>query len=284
MRKNKFLSGLSTKLVLAIVALSTAMFTSCEKENISVSVTPVNATAYVNITVIAENTDVTSSATITSNTGAVIVQNNSYLVKLEGAPTIESQSITVNATYKGMAGSANVTIPALKEAETASVTAKVFLKYTNEDVEVKEEATVEKEEIANPTPEAEEKDWTNSTAQEVTKKFTYTDIEGSQVLSNDYEGYDETIRNLINSYNKDYSEAEKTIDIVIPAYTKKVPEVTSTKSVITYNIVTKTRTAGNTIVTFTVEDHTTTVKADPISIGHGEYGNNNAGGGTADAE
>ena len=33
MKKNKFLSGLSAKLALAIVALTTTMFTSCEKEN-----------------------------------------------------------------------------------------------------------------------------------------------------------------------------------------------------------------------------------------------------------
>ena len=43
MKKNKFLSGLSAKLALAIVALTTTMFTSCEKENIGIEVTPVNA-------------------------------------------------------------------------------------------------------------------------------------------------------------------------------------------------------------------------------------------------
>ncbi len=48
MKKNKFLSGLSAKLALAIVALTTTMFTSCEKENIGIEVTPRKCKIYYN--------------------------------------------------------------------------------------------------------------------------------------------------------------------------------------------------------------------------------------------
>lgn len=68
MKKNKFLSGLSAKLALAIVALTTTMFTSCEKENIGIEVTPVNAKFIITPVVIdaTTGTDVTQSAEILS--------------------------------------------------------------------------------------------------------------------------------------------------------------------------------------------------------------------------
>lgn len=290
MKKNKFLSGLSAKLALAIVALATTMFTSCEKENIEISVTPVNATAYVNIIVVANNNDVTNVATITASEGTVKTENGSYQIKLEGNPALASKTLKIDAAYEGMTGTADVTIPALEASKTTSVTAKIFLKYSNDNLEIvkDENVEVEIEDVENPTPEANEADWTNNTENEVVKKFTYTDIEGSKVLSEDYEGYDETVKNLINSYNKKYTEDSKTIDITIPAYSKKVPEVKTTKSVITYNIVTKTRAAGDVVVTFTVEDYTTKVEATPESTGHGHgHGHgtdNNAGGGITTAE
>ena len=43
MKKQIFKWFKSAKLALAIVALTTTMFTSCEKENIGIEVTPVNA-------------------------------------------------------------------------------------------------------------------------------------------------------------------------------------------------------------------------------------------------
>lgn len=287
MKKNKFLSGLSAKLALAIVALSTAMFTSCEKENIDIDVIPVNATAYVNIIVVANNSEVTGAATITPSEGTITEYKGTYRIELKGNPTLESKTLKIDATYEGMTGTANVEIPALDAAETTSITAKIFLKYSNDNLEVVKDQDAEEQtdEIENPTPEVNEADWTNNTGNDITKSFTYMDIEGSKVLSEDYEGYDEVIKAIIDNYNVEYSETEKTMDIEIPAYNKVVPEVVTTKSIITYNIVTKTRAASDAIVTFTVEDYTTKVDATPVSIGHGHgHGNNyNAGGGSGDA-
>lgn len=110
MKKNKFLSGLSAKLALAIVALTTTMFTSCEKENIGIEVTPVNAKFIITPVVIdaTTGTDVTQSAEISFSKG-----NGTY----EGTPELASESININAKYKGMTGSASVTIPALKAGQ-----------------------------------------------------------------------------------------------------------------------------------------------------------------------
>lgn len=119
MKKNKFLSGLSAKLALAIVALTTTMFTSCEKENIGIEVTPVNAKFIITPVVIdaTTGTDVTQSAEISFSKG-----NGTY----EGTPELASESININAKYKGMTGSASVTIPALKE-QVNSVQKKLLL-------------------------------------------------------------------------------------------------------------------------------------------------------------
>lgn len=131
MKKNKFLSGLGAKLAFAIVvALATTMFTSCEKDNINVSVTPVKATAYVNILVVADNNDVTSTATISSSEGTVTKSSNGYQVKLEGNPTLADKTIKIDASYNGMTGTASVVIKALEAGKTASATAKIFLTET----------------------------------------------------------------------------------------------------------------------------------------------------------
>ena len=110
MKKNKFLSGLSAKLALAIVALTTTMFTSCDNENIGIEVTPVNAKFIITPVVIdaTTGTDVTQSAEISFSKG-----NGTY----EGTPELASESININAKYKGMTGSASVTIPALKAGQ-----------------------------------------------------------------------------------------------------------------------------------------------------------------------
>ena len=53
-------------------------------------------------------TDVTQSAEISFSKG-----NGTY----EGTPELASESININAKYKGMTGSASVTIPALKAGQ-----------------------------------------------------------------------------------------------------------------------------------------------------------------------
>ena len=178
MKKNKFLSGLSAKLALAIVALTTTMFTSCEKENIGIEVTPVNAKFIITPVVIdaTTGTDVTQSAEISFSKG-----NGTY----EGTPELASESININAKYKGMTGSASVTIPALKAGQFGAKEVTIIL---SENFFAQEESSNSQIET---TKHSGFKDNTSDYWYYIT--VTYTKKEGSEVIKNDYEGDDSEI-------------------------------------------------------------------------------------------
>lgn len=193
MKKNKFLSGLSAKLALAIVALTTTMFTSCEKENIGIEVTPVNAKFIITPVVIdaTTGTDVTQSAEISFSKG-----NGTY----EGTPELASESININAKYKGMTGSASVTIPALKAGQFGAKEVTIIL---SENFFAQEESSNSQIET---TKHSGFKDNTSDYWYYIT--VTYTKKEGSEVIKNDYEGDDSEIKNInpvasftVDSYN-----------------------------------------------------------------------------------
>ena len=179
MKKNKFLSGLSAKLALAIVALTTTMFTSCEKENIGIEVTPVNAKFIITPVVIdaTTGTDVTQSAEISFSKG-----NGTY----EGTPELASESININAKYKGMTGSASVTIPALKAGQFGAKEVTIIL---SENFFAQEESSNSQIET---TKHSGFKDNTSDYWYYIT--VTYTKKEGSEVIKNDYEGDDMRIK------------------------------------------------------------------------------------------
>lgn len=286
MKKNKFLSGLGAKLALAIVALTTTMFTSCEKENIEIEVTPVNAKAYITPVVVANGVDVTSAAVITFSE-TPISANGSYYY--EGTPNLAAKTITVSATYNGMEGtSASISIPAVAAGNFHAAVAKIFVSYPAANIEETQITTVTTEEVANPTTIAS---FTNDG--EYTKKFTfnYIDIEGAKVIENDYTGNDEAVLAQINKYKKDYSEKEASIEVEVPAYTILTPDVETVKTTTKHQIVLKSRATGNVIATFVVEEYKTEVNTNTTSIDHGHghdhdhgHGNGNAGGGISNAD
>lgn len=199
MKKNKFLSGLSAKLALAIVALTTTMFTSCEKENIGIEVTPVNAKFIITPVVIdaTTGTDVTQSAEISFSKG-----NGTY----EGTPELASESININAKYKGMTGSASVTIPALKAGQFGAKEVTIIL---SENFFAQEESSNSQIET---TKHSGFKDNTSDYWYYIT--VTYTKKEGSEVIKNDYEGNDSEINNIIDAYNKGVRKDNVTLNDV----------------------------------------------------------------------
>ena len=244
MKKNKFLSGLSAKLALAIVALTTTMFTSCEKENIGIEVTPVNAKFIITPVVIdaTTGTDVTQSAEISFSKG-----NGTY----EGTPELASESININAKYKGMTGSASVTIPALKAGQFGAKEVTIIL---SENFFAQEESSNSQIET---TKHSGFKDNTSDYWYYIT--VTYTKKEGSEVIKNDYEGDDSEIKNIIDAYNKGVREDKVTLD-------------------------------GNPVASFTVDSYNTIVSPKNEQIpghghapshghGHGHGDDSNAGGG-----
>lgn len=206
MKKNKFLSGLSAKLALAIVALTTTMFTSCEKENIGIEVTPVNAKFIITPVVIdaTTGTDVTQSAEISFSKG-----NGTY----EGTPELASESININAKYKGMTGSASVTIPALKAGQFGAKEVTIIL---SENFFAQEESSNSQIET---TKHSGFKDNTSDYWYYIT--VTYTKKEGSKVIKNDYEGDDSEIKNIIDAYNKGVREDKVTLnDVQVLAHSR----------------------------------------------------------------
>lgn len=280
MKKSKFLNGLSAKLALAVVAVATATFTSCSNESIEIDVTPINAEFVITPVVVANNADVTMSATITP----ALNSRGQYVIT--GNPTISSQTVTVEAQYNGMSGTATVNVPNLQAGSFQAETVKIFLSYKQNDlVDEQVASSVETTEIENPTVIGDP--FINDGPNAITKTLRYTDIKGSKVLESDYTGNDEAILAAINKYNFDYSEKTATYEFTVPAYSMITPEVKTVKTVSTYTISTVTRASGLVVATFVVEDYTTTVSGETINIGHDNnhgHGNGNAGGGINDAD
>lgn len=240
MKKNKFLSGLSAKLALAIVALTTTMFTSCEKENIGIEVTPVNAKFIITPVVIdaTTGTDVTQSAEISFSKG-----NGTY----EGTPELASESININAKYKGMTGSASVTIPALKAGQFGAKEVTIIL---SENFFAQEESSNSQIET---TKHSGFKDNTSDYWYYIT--VTYTKKEGSEVIKNDYEGDDSEINNIIDAYDKGVREDKVTLnDVQVLAHSRFSVFVDYMKTTSVYQIFEKSpKRDGNPVASFTVD-------------------------------
>lgn len=278
MKKNKFLSGLGAKLALAVVALTTTMFSSCSNEDIEIDVTPVNAKAIITPVVFAGGQDVTSNATITYSEG-----NGIY----EGA-SIAAKTITVTATYNNLTGSTTVNIPALTAAQVWTKTAIIILSYGKEDLDVKQEGE------SSFTTETVSKEYTHDNPSDYWYEVpvTYTKESGSKVISSVINTTDDTVKELINDYNTSVQTEEVTEKFPVGAHSRLVVQVEKTIKTTKYNITQKTRAGETVLATFEVEETTTAVKADgnkqipghghaPAGHGHGHgHGDNgNAGGG-----
>lgn len=125
MNKKNFLCGLGAKLALAVVALATVTFTSCEKEDFSIEVIKNPAKVTLNTTVlyfneIGESSDVTSKAIITYNGGT----NNVFAGT--DAQLDLNQEVEVKAEYKGVSKTERVKVVA-KANETLTQNVTIFL-------------------------------------------------------------------------------------------------------------------------------------------------------------
>lgn len=279
MKKNNFLNGLTAKIALAVVALTTTMFTSCSNEDIEIDVTPVNAKAIITPVVFANGQDVTTSANITYSTG-----NGTY----EGT-TIAAQTVTVTATYNNLTGSTTVDIPTLTAAQVWTKTAIIILSYSSEDLEAIEgESTTKTETISK------EYTYDNPSDYWYEVPVTYTQKNDSKVVSSTINTTDKAVKELIDSYNIPIKEEKITKEYPVYAHSRLAVKVESVIKTTTYTILQKTRTRANETVlaTFIVEETTTAVKADgnkeipghghaPAGHGHGHAhgGSDNAGGG-----
>lgn len=124
MKKNKFFTGLS-KIALAVVALATTTFTSCEKEDFGVEIVVNPAEVYIVPEVryidLAAGTyeNVTSLADIQFQ-GATAEGKRAYIKGTEANPTIAATTVTVTASYKGK--TSEPTTVNVSEIKTGQVT------------------------------------------------------------------------------------------------------------------------------------------------------------------
>lgn len=116
--KNKLFSRLSTKLVLAAVALTTLTFTSCSKEDFDTKVIYNPAQVIITPQVMAIDmakgtvSDVTASATFTW-AGVTASGNTATIAGTTENPSISSATVTITAVYKEKSGSVTIKTPDL---------------------------------------------------------------------------------------------------------------------------------------------------------------------------
>lgn len=280
MKKSKFLSGLSAKLALAAVALTTAVFTSCSNEDIEVNVTPVNAQAVITPVVFANGTDVTASATITFSDNS----NGKY-----EATTIEAKTVTVTATYNGMTGSSSVNIPSLTAGKYWSQTVVITLNYGTEnfDNQKVEGSTVTVKEVKTDT-----KIHDNPSDYWYEVPITYTQTTGKKVVESQMNVANDELKEFINSQNVAQTTKTVTEEHPVFAHSRLEVYINTITTRTTYNVTLKTRAGETILATYTVEEVNTEVQAKsdaqipghghaPAGHGHGHAhgGSSNAGGG-----
>ena len=223
MKKKSFLSGISAKLALAAVALTTVVFTSCEKESINVEPVELpNASATIAVTVYSlDNGSVlqTSMETIAAGADGKIAAQE----KTIAAPSIEGylpgQAITVK-------------VPALDKGQYALIPANIYLQS---EVGAAKNPIVTEDEVTPDTPAAPKpSEFTNDSSSPMTVNVTYNAFRGQVVENlkeiNEYiDAYvpaskaftnaeiNTILKALVKSYNTGLKEEPATATVVIPA-------------------------------------------------------------------
>lgn len=294
MKKIKFLNGINAMFALAVVALATT-FTSCEKEEFNVDVTPVNAQAVISPIVLAiqngVTTDVTSQATITPSE-----------LSFTGNPTLAAKSVDVTATYEGLSATVKVNVPALQAGQFASVTPTIILQ--EEDAETKIVAVPQKPTIIDDsTPSKEFKNyelyWYFLPQIRYTEKSGSKIVEGSEKINTEDLIERAAITSFFNTLGKTYQEkpALSAKDKYrIYANSMTVVSINYVIEGVEYRVVRQAATkAESALGSIQVANYTTTFLTPEENVaipghghshghGHGHGGDYNAGGGIVDFE
>lgn len=294
MKKIKFLSGMSA-FALAAVALATT-FTSCEKEEFNVDVTPINAKAIVQPTVLSIESDgtkdVTASATIAYSAGS----------SFEGNPALAATSTVVTAEYDGMEASVTVNIPALTAGQFTTIPVTIVLSKDYdivldwENIDADPEESVKHVDNYNMYWYSDYKfkytEKTGTLFDEKPKYFT-DDLTERQTIDKAFASLEE------NEYS--YVEDDEAIkEITVYANSRTTVTVTyaiaATKYSVVRKAVTKAEGEPEVLATITAKKYTTTLTTeDNLDIpghghshghghGHGHADDANAGGGIVEPE
>lgn len=292
MKKIKFLNGINAMFALAVVALATT-FTSCEKEEFNVDVTPVNAQAVISPIVLAiqngVTTDVTSQATITPSE-----------LSFTGNPTLAAKSVDVTATYEGLSATVKVNVPALQAGQFASVTPTIILQ--EEDAETKIVAVPQEPTIDDSTKKLTwdnyELYWYYLPQVTYTAKSGAKVVEGSAVINTEDLIERAAIESFFNTLGKTYEAKPVTTEkdkYKVYANSRTVLSVRYAVETTEYKVVRKAATkAESALGSIEVANYTTTfldpqenldIPGHGHSHGHGHgHGEGNAGGGIGDLD
>ena len=291
MKKKSFLSGIGAKLALAAVALTTVVFTSCEKEECNVEPVELpNASATVVVTVYDLATgniisDLSKTETITAaSDGTIAATTKTYEASKEGY----------------FSGSVTVSIPALAKGQYAYIPANIYLQsYLSaaKDPVITEdpETTIIVDEPLKVTS------YTNTEEKAIDKNLSLTVKAGQRITNID------EVKNYIESIapsarNMSSAEVNKVLNALVNSYNSGIQNTTIERSysIPALSIFTVSPKATSTTTTCTI---TTTVDGKAYSIpsviiekvgtfvpepttesidhghGHGHGDNGNAGGG-----
>lgn len=294
MKKIKFLNGINAMFALAVVALATT-FTSCEKEEFNVDVTPVNAQAVISPIVLAiqngVTTDVTAQATITPSE-----------LSFTGNPTLATKSVDVTATYEGLSATVTVKVPALQAGQFASLTPTIILQDENAETKIvavpQGPTTIDD---STPSMKFENPDlyWYFLPQIRYTEKSGSKIVEGSEKINTEDLIERAAITSFFNTLGKTYQEkpalsAEKTYKIYANSMT--VVSIRYLIEGVEYRVVRQAATkAESALGSIQVANYTTTFLTPEENVaipghghthghGHGHGGDFNAGGGIVDFE
>lgn len=298
MKKKSFLSGVNAKLALAAVALTSVMFTSCEKEEFNVApveLDPASATIAVTVYDLGDRSIITEGLNITGDTE----------VKAGADGKIAPETRKFTATKKDyLPGEGQAVIPALNKGQFAFVLVNIFLQKITDaakDVYPTPDPETIKPEIGQvvdggsytndgPNPQDKELSYTAYVGQTVTnidevKTWIDANIPATKALSN--EELKAVLKAAVEGLNTGFTAVVRTEKVTIAPYTTvtlkattnyqtSVNNVSATVDGVVYNIpgvnikVALNTTATQDIVSIT-HDH-----------GHGHGNGNNAGGGNGD--
>lgn len=305
MKKKSFLSGVNAKLALAVVALTSVMFTSCEKEEFNVApveLDPASATIAITVYDLSDGSIITEGLSITEDGTSV---GNTVEIKAGADGKIAPATKKYVATKAGyLAGEGQAVIPALNKGQFALVPVSIYLQ---------KESDAAKNPTFTPNPETVVPEqgtpvtgssYTNDKAEPMEQELTFEAWVGQEVTN--IEEVNAWIENNIPAtkalsdaevkavlkaavakQNTGFTKVTKTQKVTIPPYTKitliatteyekSVNEFSATVDGVVYSIPN---------VELKVALHTT-ANQEKVSIGHGHGhghgGDNTAGGGIAD--
>ena len=297
-KKKSFFSGVNAKLALATVALTSVMFTSCEKEEFNVApveLDPASATIAITVYDLGDRSIITEGLNITGDTE----------VKAGADGKIAPETRKFTATKKDyLPGEGQAVIPALNKGQFAFVPVNIFLQKITDaakDVYPTPDPETIKPEIGqvvdggsytndSPEPVVQELSYTAYVGQTVTnidevKTWIDANIPATKALSN--EELKAVLKAAVEGLNTGFTAVVRTEEVTIAPYTTvtlkattnyqtSVNNVSATVDGVVYNIpgvnikVALNTTATQDIVSIT-HDH-----------GHGHGNGNNAGGGNGD--